>query len=291
MGGGARQWQCVLVAWGEKYTPPEIDLLVGSVLALAHPPRRVVLLTDRPRPLVHRAVEQRPIPDWYLTEAFRRGGCQTKLCLFEPGVVPDDMVAVYVDLDTMILGDLSRVLSVWDRPQAVAILQSAVLPFGRLARVLNRVTRGKVYARGNSSVVVYHPAHCGYIAAEFRRLHGLHGMAGFRPLIADERFISWVAQPHMRAVPNALVVKFPTEYMMPWKWLVHLRGAAPWIRARRDGLVAVTFPGLDLKGSDLAALPDGAVIVDRKGRRLFWTAWAVGRLRDRVIAHYGPGPG
>jgi hypothetical protein len=188
----------------------------------------------------------------------------------------------------MVLGDLSRLLGLMDRPDAGAILQSAILPFGRIARWLYRQTGGRRYARGNSSVVVFHPAECGYIASRFRALHAEHGGVSFRPMIADERFISWVAQPVMRAVPTHLVVKFPTEYMQPWRWLVALRGRTPWIRARRDGLIAVTFPGLQLKGSDLAALPEGSVRVDRKGRRLFWTDWALGGLRRQIIDHYGP---
>ncbi|MCG4715587.1 hypothetical protein L0P75_16285, partial [Faecalibacillus intestinalis] len=73
------------------------------------------------------------------------------------------------------------------------------------------------------SIVVYHPAHTGYIAARFRELSSRPDASSFKPLRADERFISWVAQPVMRAVPLRLVVKFPTEYMQPWRWLVHLR--------------------------------------------------------------------
>lgn len=287
MAGMDPGWQCVMIAWGDKYAADDINLLVRAVKERSKGPDRFVLLTDRDRSGLDPAVHMRPIPPWFLNADFRKGGCQAKLCLFEAGVLPDDMPAIYLDLDTMVLGDLSCLLVLLDRPDAVAILQSALLPFGAVARWLYRQTGGRRYARGNSSVVVFHPKHCTYIATRFRALHAQHGGLNFRPMIADERFISWVAQPVMRAVPTHWVVKFPTEFMLPWRWLVQLRASLPWVRRRREWLIAVTFPGLKLKGSELAALPEGAVMTDRKGRKLFWTDRALGSLRRKIIAFYG----
>lgn len=279
-------WQCVLIAWGDRYPVDEINRLVRSVRSHSRGVERIVLLSDRPRPGLEPEVEVRAIPDWFLAPEFRGPGCQAKLCMFEAGVVPDDMPAIFLDLDTLVFGDLSRLLAVMTTPETIAILQSAILPFGPVARWLNRITGGLRYARGNSSVVVWHPAHGTYVARRFRELVE-RGPKGFKPLRADERFLSWAAQPVMRAIPRTLVVKFPTEYMQPWRWLVYLRARMPWIRKRRQGLVAVTFPGVKLKAEDLAALPEGAVITDRKGRRLYWADWAIGDLRQRIIEAYG----
>lgn len=287
MSGPDLPWQCVLIAWGDRYPVVEINRLVQSVREKSIGLARVVLLSDRERPGLDAGIEVRAIPDWYLAAEFHTSGCQAKLCLFEPGVVPDDMPAIYLDLDTLVFGDLSRLLSIMESPENIAILQSALLPFGAIARWLFRATKGRRYARGNSSVVVYHPAHCTYIALRFRALVGERAIASFKPLWADERFISWSAQEVMRAVPARMVVKFPTEYMQPWRWLVHLRAALPWVRRRREGLIAVTFPGVKLKGEDLAALPEGAVVTDRKGRKLFWSDRALGGLRQKIIDIYG----
>lgn len=282
-------WQCVLIAWGDRYSVADINVLVASVRAGSRGVERFVLLSDRSRPGLDSTVEVRPIPDWFLNERMRSSGCQTKLCMFEAGVLPDDLTAIFLDLDTMVFGDLSRILRVVEGPETIALLQSAILPFGAVARWLSRATGGRRYARGNSSTVVFHPARSTYVAARFRELFELHDRNGtrFKPLAADERFISWVAQPVARAVPSDLVVKFPTEFMQPWRWLVHLRASLPWVRRRREGLVAVTFPGVKLKGEDLAALPEGAVVTDRKGRKLFWTDRALGSLRRKIIAFYG----
>lgn len=279
-------WQCVLIAWGDRYPVAEINRLVAMVRARSTGLQRCVLLSDRPRPGLDPEVMLRPIPDWFLQPGLLGSGCQAKLGMFAAGALPDDLPAIYLDLDTMVLGDLSRLLAVVRGPEEIAILQSAVLPFGPLGRRVHRLSRGRHYARGNSSVVVFHPARCTHVAARFRELAAAHGLFGLRPMTADERFLSWVAQPVMRAVPKRLVVKFPTEYMQAWRWLVLVRAALPWIRRRRAGLVAITFPGVKLKGEDLALLPDGAEVADAKGRRLFWTDRALGPLRQRIIAHY-----
>lgn len=284
---GDPAWQCVLIAWGELYPVAEINALVAAIRTRSRGPERFVLLSDRPRPGLADGVELRPMPDWSLDANLLGAGCQAKLCMFEKGVLPDDLPAIYLDLDTIVLGDISILLTVLQGPQSIALLQSAILPFGAAARWLFRVTRGKRYARGNSSIVVFHPAHSDYVATRFRELRAKHGKNGIRPMIADERFISWVAQPVVRAVPCGMVVKFPTEYMQPWRWLVHLRASLPWIRRRREGLIAVTFPGVRLKGNELAALPEGTVVTDRKGRKLFWTDRALGSLRRKIISFYG----
>jgi hypothetical protein len=283
-------WQCVLIAWGDRYPVGDINRLARSIREKARGLKRVILLSDRLRDGLDPAIEIRDIPSWYMAPEFRGGGCHTKLCLFEPGVVPDDLVAVYVDLDTLVFGDLSRVLDVMRTPGTVGLLQASVLPFGTLSRGLSRLTGGRRAARGNSSVVVFHPGRTGFIAARFRELVAAGADIHKGSLRADDRFISWVAQAQVRTISNRHVVKFPAEFMLPWRWLVHLLASLPWVRRRRDGLVAVTFPGVKFKGDDLARLPEGAEIVDRRGRRLFWTDRALGGMRNLIIRHYAGTP-
>lgn len=281
------QWQLVVVLWGTKYPAADVAHLVAMVRAKAEPaPARVVLLTDRPRSDLDADIAQRGIPEFYLRPEFMGGGCQTKLCMFEQGLVPSDMPAIFIDLDTLILGNMAKLLALLEHRETVAILQSAMLPFGAVARGLYRVTRGRKYARGNSSIIVFHPGECAHVAERFRDLVSQHGMGGFRPLIADERFLSWVHQPYMRAIPRRMAVKFPTEFMLPWRWLVLLRASLPWVRRRWAGLIAVTLPGAEVKGDVLLTLSAGEVIVDRKGRRLIWTEAALGPLKMQLHDYY-----
>jgi hypothetical protein len=281
----APEWQCVFILWGEKYGAGDVNHIAAQVRARTRRPPRMVLLSDRPRPGLAADIETRPIPDFYLAPAFRGPGCQTKIALFEPGVLAADLPAIYLDLDTVIMGDIAELLTLLDRPQRVAMLQSAILPFGAPGRLVWRLTRGRKYARGNSSILVFHPAHGGGVAARFRAAVAAHPALDFRPLAADERFISWAAQPQMRAIPSRVAVKFPTEFMLPWAWAVALRARLPWVRRRRAGLTAITLPGPEVKPEALAALPEGARLRDRKGRLLIWSEAALGPARAALIAH------
>ena len=288
-------WQLVLIAWGTKYGVDDINAMVAVVRAQSRGPARVVLITDRDRPGLSPGIETRPHPPEFLLPAMTGGGCQAKLAMFKPGLLPDDMPAIFLDLDTVVMGDISRLLAVCPAPENVAIRKSAILPFGALARWIWRRTGGRKYARGNSSVVVFHPAHAGYIAERFLECLSRHPDFAFRPMIADERFISWCAQPVMRAVPSSLAVKFPTEFMYPWLWVGRLRGALPRVRRRRAGLVAITLPGPEVKASALLALSEGAIVTDRKGRRMEWSDRYLGPVRQRLISqlgtmHRSPGP-
>ncbi len=280
-------WQLVLVLWGTKYPVAEVAQLIAAIRARAEPaPARVVLLTDRLREGLPEGVVQRAIPEFFLRPEFLSGGCQAKLCLFEAGLVPADLPAIYADIDTVVFGNLARLLSLMQTRADVAIFQSAVLPFGALARWLHKITKGRRYARGNSSIVVYHPAETAHVAARFRAMVAEHGANGRRPMVADERFLSWAHQPHMRAIPRHMAVKFPTEFMLPWRWLIYFRAALPWVRRRWAGLIAVTLPGVEVKGEALLALPEGAEIADRKGRRLIWSDTALGPVKARLEAYY-----
>lgn len=279
-------WQLAIVLWGDKYSVTELNALIGAVRAKAAEPPRVVLVSDRPRPGLLADVHSREMPPFFRNPAFLRGGCQAKLCVFEPGLLPADLPTVLLDIDTLVMGDIGQLTQLLTTPQTVAILQSAVLPFGGLARWIYRITKGRRYARGNSSVVVFHPAHCTYIAERFQSLYHSHNGLNFRPMIADERFISWVAQPHMRAVPKRLVVKFPTEFMWSARWVARLRARLPWLKRRWAGLAALTFPGLDMKGQDLAMMPENAEITDRKGRHLIWSEKVLGPVQHPIKEYY-----
>lgn len=275
-----------MVCWGDKYSVALINHLMGQIEHFAHSAPRFVLICDTPKVGLREDALVRDFPEFFLQPQFKRGGCQAKLAMFEQGVVPDDLPAVYVDLDTVILGDLGSGLRFVDAPESVAILPSAIIPFGAMGRWLYRVTNQRRYARGNSSIVVFHPAHCGFIAERFRALYAEFPNLDFRPMVADERFISWVAQPFMRALPKSFVVKFPGEFMFFWRWWLFVKARLPWVVRRREHLVAITLNGLLIKPEHLVQLSEGEVVVDNKGRQLVWSRRTLGRSLDRILAFY-----
>ena len=279
-------WQCVMVCWGDKYPVQLINHLMQQIEMHAESAPRFVLICDQPKPHLHPGAITRDFPPFFLTPHFKKGGCQAKLAMFEKGVVPEDLPAIYIDLDTIVLGDISKALKLMDTAQTVAMLPSAIIPFGPIGRAIWKWTGKKNYARGNSSMVVFHPAQCHYVAEQFRELYAQHPKLDFRPMVADERFISWVAQPHMKALPKTFIVKFPGEFMFPWRWWLYVKASLPWVRARRAQLTAITLNGLLIKPEMLLQMAEGEVVVDNKSRQLVWSESTFGGFRRRILDFY-----
>ncbi len=284
-------WQLVLALWGDKYSVDDVNRLISAVRRHASKEPRIVLITDSPRNGLVSGVIQKPFPLFYTNPSFQHGGgCQAKLAMFEKGVVPDDRPAIYVDLDTAIFGDLSEFLRLLSKPKTIAIFQSGVLPFGRVSTLIWRLTDTRWYAHGNSSIIVYHPRESTHIAERFREATNSCCGAPGRALVADDRFMSWVAQPYMRSIPLSMAVKFPSEFMFPSRWLIHLRAAMPWLRRRWSNLIAITLPGSEVTGPRLVELDNGALVANSRGRILIWSDWAVGEAKSLITNYYKAQP-
>jgi hypothetical protein len=275
-----------MVCWGDKYPISLINHLMAQIERHAPTCPRFVLICDQPKPGLRADAITRDFPPFFLNAPFKKGGCQAKLAMFEKGVLSEDLPAIYIDLDTIVLGDISAGLQLMDTRQTVAMLPSAIIPFGPIGRTIWKLTNKKNYDPGNSSMVVFHPAECHYVAETFRSLYAQYPDFGFRPMVADERFISWVAQPHMKKLPNSLIVKFPGEFMFPWRWWLYVKAQLPWVRARRAKLAAITLNGLLIKPENLIALADGEVVLDDKSRQLVWSEKTLGNHRERILNFY-----
>jgi len=279
-------WQCVMVCWGDKYPITLINHLMAQIERHTPTCPRFVLICDQPKPGLRADAITRDFPPFFLNPQFKKGGCHAKLAMFEKGVLPEDLPSIYIDLDTIVLGDIGAALRLMDTRQTVAMLPSAIIPFGPMGRALWKWTGKKRYARGNSSMVVFHPAECHYVAETFRSLFAQYPDFGFRPMVADERFISWVAQPHMKKLPKTLIVKFPGEFMFPWRWWLYAKAQLPWVRARRASLAAITLNGLLIKPEMLVTLQDGEVVMDNKSRQMVWSEKTLGGFRSKILDFY-----
>ena len=275
-----------MVCWGDKYSIELINHLMAQIERYAPSSPRFILICDQPKPGLYPGAITKEFPPFFLTPVFKKGGCHAKLAMFEKGVLPEDLPTIYIDLDTIVLGDISAALKLMDTRQTVAMLPSAIIPFGPIGRTIWKWTNKKNYARGNSSMVVFHPAECHYVAETFRSLFAQHPDFGFRPMVADERFISWVAQPHMKKLPNTLIVKFPGEFMFPWRWWLYVKASLPWVQKRRSKLAAITLNGLLIKPESLISLSDGEVVSDNKSRQMVWSESTLGALRNQILDFY-----
>lgn len=282
----ALAWQCVMFLWGDKYDVALVNRLVHAVATHAPHQPRFVLLSDRMRPGLDPRVDLRLIPAFWLDPVFLRGGCQTKLAMFEVDVLQDDLPVLYIDLDTVVTGDLSQIVATLPRPDGLMLLQSAIVPLGAMGRVIWRLTKGRKYARGNSSLVVFHPKFHRHIAAKFKELWLKNPSYWFRPMIADERFMSWASQATVSAISDRFAVKFPTEFMSRVPFFSYLWAVLPWVRIRRNGLIAVTLCGVEIKPENLLELPVGGRVTDPKGRVLIWSDFVLGKTRRDIVNFY-----
>lgn len=279
-------WQLVLVCWGEKYGADDINRMHRNAARHSSRHRRTVLITDQARGGLEQGIQQVDFPSEFLIEEFRGPGCQAKLAMFRQGIVPTDMPAIYTDLDSLILGDLAPVLEDHRDAATLSILQSTALPASHATRFLHRLSRGRVYARGNSSIVAFHPAHHHGIAERFLQIHAESGLS-FKPTWADERFMSWAAQKNLGFVDRWKAVKFTREFMHRDLSKVRRRAQSPEIREKRRRLAFVTLNQDVLKPEALRALPEGAVIEDRKGRKTEWSENALAPLWETIRAELG----
>jgi hypothetical protein len=275
-----------MVCWGDKYPISLINHLMAQIERHSPTCPRFVLICDQPKPGLRANAITRDFPPFFLNAQFKKGGCQAKLAMFEKGVLSEDLPAIYIDLDTIVLGDISAGLQLMDTRQTVAMLPSAIIPFGPIGRTIWKLTNKKNYARGNSSMVVFHPAECHYVAETFRSLFAQHPSLSLRYMVADDKFISWVAQPHMKKLPNSLIVKFPSEFMFPWRWWLYVKAQLPWVRARRAKLAAITLNGLLIKPEVLIELAQGAIVVDNKSRQLVWSPATLGNYYQEIKQYY-----
>ena len=104
------EWQCVMILWGTKYPVSLVNHQVEMIRHLSKRPARFVLISDRPREGLDPDVLERPFDPFFLNPKFLTSGCQAKLTMFSDGLIEPDLPAIFIDLDTVIVGDLSRLL-------------------------------------------------------------------------------------------------------------------------------------------------------------------------------------
>lgn len=278
------EWQLVMVCWGEKYGVTEINRLHRAARRNSQTHLKSVVITDRARPGLDAGIEQVDFPEFFLRDEFRGPGCQAKLAMFEKGVLSSDDRAVFVDLDSAILGDLGKIVADHTDDQ-IAILQSTALPAGRLMSWIYRMSNRRYYTRGNSSIVVFKPSRNTHVASDFRRLYEANGLND-KPTHADERFMSWIAQPRLRFIDSRKAVKFTREFMSPSLGLTRLWSRLPGTARRRAGLIFLTFNQDVIKPSLLTEMQDGEIIRDRRGRVTEWSDAVIGSSKKTIEQYF-----
>ncbi|MGL4279251.1 MAG: hypothetical protein ACRCS0_02705, partial [Albidovulum sp.] len=186
-------------------------------------------------------------------------------------------------LDTVVTGDLGRIAALVRDPNDYLMLSPGnLIGFGALRRLIYRLTGGRRFAIGNSSVMAYSSAAEPNICETYQRIYESDQRSA-RYMHVDDRFISWFAQPHLRAVPSDLAVMFRREFLSRGRLTGWVRSKLPWRLKRLGAVAAITFNGADYKPESLLALAEGAVIHDKRGRRGIWSRDRLGPVHDKII--------
>lgn len=276
-------WCLVLAIWGDRYADEYVNQLARSARDLSPDCTAVVVFTDRERPGIDPDIRQQRFPAFFDRPEFYGWGYIVKLSVFSRVGLPPDTPCVYLDLDTMVIGDLGRIAAlVRDRNDYLMLPPGNPVGFGAVRRFIFRATGGRVFAVGNSSVIAYSSAAEPNLADTYRRLYETGGRVA-RHMQIDDLFVSWFAQARLRAVPPRLAVMFRREFLSRGPLIGWLKRNLPGRRARLGSIAAVTFNGADYKPESLLALKEGDVIRDRKGRIGVWSRQALGPAYEKTL--------
>ncbi len=281
----AHPFWLILVVWGDRYGDAYINEMASRVFDRSPDCDRIVLLTDRFRRGVKPSVVQNMIPEEFSHPDLFKGGYPAKLSLFTCPGAPDDMRCLYLDIDTVVMGDVGRIAADLRSPGEMLMLKAGTMGFNALARLRHRLTGGRRFSTGNSSVLAFTAARGRALAAHYLELRRDPTTHGQRRMRIDDVFISWFAAQTLRAVSPGHAVVFRREFMSRVPGFARLKGRLPWVRKRRADLVAVTLNGLEFKPGALLALPDGATLREDKGRTGRWSRHDMGPAIDAISVY------
>lgn len=275
-------WYLILVLWGNKYSAKHINLIIEAVFRHSSTCAQAILMTDRIREGIDSRVSQVVISDFFNCQE-RKQNYTTKLSLFDSNALPSNARCVYLDIDTVVTGDLAKLASLLKTPNDMFMLPpGGLIGFGALRRLIFKLSRQRRMATGNSSILAFHSGMAPNLCGEFIRL--TQSNESDNPVLRnDDLFISWFGQQHLKAVPKNIGVMFRREFLTRSRLYGWIRNRLPWVRQRRDEIAAVTFNGVDHKLETLLTLPDGSLHLDSKGRSGRWSRAEMGPIKDKIV--------
>lgn len=272
----------VLMAWGNKYTNRHINYIYENA-SQSVGLTQTLLITDRIRDGISDDIEQKLIPEWFNKPEFFKGGYPVKLSVFHQDVLQKDAICIYLDLDTLVLGDLQHIAALLKNKNQYFMLPSkSSLGMTFVSRFIFYMTKQTKYSVGNSSVVLFHSASNPNLAQTFIDLYN-DGARGSKFEI-DDKFISWFTQKTLHPLPKKLCNMFRRKYMSRFLVLLRVKLTISKLLKQNDSLVVITFNDEVCKPENLTKLNDGAIVIDNRGRKLIWSEKILGRISNEIRA-------
>lgn len=272
----------VLAIWGHKYGPTHVNGITQAAYRLSPGLRHVVLVTDRSRDGIDARVRQVAFPAAFAQAAFFGRGYRAKLAVFSPQVVPAGFSCVFLDLDTVVTGDLGRIAALVRGTDDLFMLPpGGGLGFGALRRLRDRLKRDGKFPVGNSSILAFHADAAPNLADTYASRFAADDPEATR-MVIDDVIIAHFGLGRIKGVPTDCGVMFRREYLSRVPGWASLMAWLPAVQRRRSQIAAVTFNGVAVKPEQLATLTEGATVSDGRGRSGPWTRRAIGPLWSRL---------
>ena len=188
----------ICMKWGKAYAPDYVNVLASAVRRNLPEEHRFVCLTDDAEG-ISSDVETLPIPDMGLSPGNFRFGAWPKISLFKRELHDLTGRALFIDLDSMICGDLAPML---DFPGTLVMIEEWSRPIDRF-----KFTRP---IRGASGVIAFEIGTLGHIYDELvaRPEHWTSTVRN------DQRFM-WKQQSEIAFWPESWVISFKRHLLHP----------------------------------------------------------------------------
>lgn len=260
--------QVAVVKWGNKYDASIVNRMYRAIGKYRSQPVRFVCITDDENGGYDPEIIVKPFPTFSIDFESMKHGCRLKLAIFAPGMLEPSLSTIFFDLDTVILGDVTRIAEEQNANRGLFMLQNHYVQWWKLPAWIKRFA-GEFYYFGNSSVVAFYPEDFHYIYEQFNvEIQNIQGETP-KYLRSDERYMSKRAGNAIRVVSRHHATKFSEEFMAPFIVLEKLRKQLPWVKRRREGLVAITFVGDLMKPEFLLNFKRGDLIQQKK-MKVIW---------------------
>lgn len=251
--------QVVVVKWETKYDFEIVNRMRRAIGRYCDRPFNFFCFTDSPDSNYHPDIVIKPFPPFSADFDELKRGCRLKLSIFAPGILDETLPTLFFDLDTIIFGNIGKLVDELDRNRGLFMLRNHYIQWWKLPDFLKRLAGNKYYF-GNSSVLGFYPSDFHDIFVDFNADIQKAPTPLPKYLSSDERYMSYRAGRRVRVFSKRLANKFAEEYMLPWPFLEELRKRLPWVRRRRAGMVAMTFVSDALKPQRIVTFTKGDII-------------------------------
>ena len=267
--------QILFVKWGQKYSPEHLNLLMRKIQEKSKHNLEFICITED-KFGINKNVKAIDFPSFSvpMQMLINSGGCKPKLSIFYKDLKIENTPTIYIDLDTMVLGDIGKIAEWQENESSLHGLPNHFIPHWRFPW-LSWATPERCFFI-NSSILSFYPKNHEDIFSNFNEdikisqfFDQKHPKTPWH-MKADERYISMHEKGKLRALPRTLTGSFQDLYLTPFLWLSKVQDQASHVIRRRANRVALTFHGEKFKPEKVARLEVGDIVSNGRLK----TRWA-----------------